>query len=169
MLFHLPVWIGVLLTGCSTLMLLALQQYGVSMSPFSCQKNMCAWKWPENELISIHCISLVEAHFQLAGMLIQKVIPLVIRLQDLVGYTCSVRSEEVAKRVWGPVGFGWQVRKLEVLIAFLVFTMAGCFFGELRYASPPAGEILKGLVVPKLEGPGATGLAISLLGAMVMP
>ena len=29
MLFHIPVWIGVLLTGLSTLMLLALQQYGV--------------------------------------------------------------------------------------------------------------------------------------------
>jgi Mn2+/Fe2+ NRAMP family transporter len=61
------------------------------------------------------------------------------------------------------------VRKLEVLIAFLVFTMAACFFGELGYASPAAGEVLKGLVVPKLEGAGATGLAISLLGAMVMP
>ncbi|CAM6106189.1 unnamed protein product [Calypogeia fissa] len=89
MLFHLPVWIGVLLTGCSTLMFLALQQYGV--------------------------------------------------------------------------------RKLEVVIAFLVFTMASCFFGELGYAAPSAGDILKGLVVPKLEGSGATELAISLLGAMVMP
>lgn len=29
MLFHIPVWCGVLLTGFSTLGLLALQQYGV--------------------------------------------------------------------------------------------------------------------------------------------
>jgi len=29
MLFNIPVWIGVLLTGLSTLVLLALQQYGV--------------------------------------------------------------------------------------------------------------------------------------------
>lgn len=29
MLFKLPIWVGVLLTGLSTLMLLALQQYGV--------------------------------------------------------------------------------------------------------------------------------------------
>jgi manganese transport protein len=29
MLFKIPVWIGVLLTGLSTLVLLALQQYGV--------------------------------------------------------------------------------------------------------------------------------------------
>lgn len=30
MLFKIPIWIGVLLTGLSTLVLLALQQYGVS-------------------------------------------------------------------------------------------------------------------------------------------
>lgn len=89
MLFKIPVWIGVLLTGLSTLMLLALQQYGV--------------------------------------------------------------------------------RKLEFFIAFLVFTMAGCFFAELGYAKPDAKEVLHGLFVPQLKGNGATGLAISLLGAMVMP
>ncbi|KAH9715807.1 metal transporter Nramp1 [Citrus sinensis] len=89
MLFKIPVWIGVLLTGFSTLILLALQQYGV--------------------------------------------------------------------------------RKLEFLIAFLVFTMAGCFFAELGYAKPEAKEVLHGLFVPQLKGNGATGLAISLLGAMVMP
>ena len=32
MLFSIPIWIGVLLTGLSTLMLLALQQYGVFIS-----------------------------------------------------------------------------------------------------------------------------------------
>ncbi|XP_027187310.1 metal transporter Nramp1 isoform X4 [Cicer arietinum] len=89
MLFNIPVWIGVLLTGLSTLMLLALQQYGV--------------------------------------------------------------------------------RKLEFLIAFLVFTIAACFWAELGYAKPDAKEVVKGLFVPQLKGSGATGLAISLLGAMVMP
>ncbi|XVF86339.1 hypothetical protein PTKIN_Ptkin18bG0031500 [Pterospermum kingtungense] len=89
MLFNIPVWIGVLLTGLSTLVLLALQQYGV--------------------------------------------------------------------------------RKLEFFIAFLVLTIAGCFFAELGYAKPVAGEVLNGLFVPQLKGNGATGLAISLLGAMVMP
>ncbi|KAI6672049.1 hypothetical protein NL676_006934 [Syzygium grande] len=89
MLFKIPVWCGVLLTGLSTLMLLALQQYGV--------------------------------------------------------------------------------RKLEFLIAFLVSTIAACFFGELGYAKPVASEVLDGLFVPQLKGDGATGLAISLLGAMVMP
>lgn len=89
MLFNIPIWIGVLLTGLSTLLLLALQQYGV--------------------------------------------------------------------------------RKLEFLIAFLVLTIAGCFFAELGYAKPDGAEVLKGLFVPQLKGSGATGLAISLLGAMVMP
>ncbi|KAG8643782.1 hypothetical protein MANES_11G066100v8 [Manihot esculenta] len=89
MLFKIPVWIGVLLTGLSTLVLLALQQYGV--------------------------------------------------------------------------------RKLEFFIAFLVSTIAACFLVELGYAKPSASEVLYGLFVPQLKGQGATGLAISLLGAMVMP
>lgn len=40
---------------------------------------------------------------------------------------------------------------------------------ELGYAKPVAKEVVTGLFVPKLNGNGATGLAISLLGAMVMP
>ncbi|XP_073008352.1 metal transporter Nramp3-like isoform X2 [Typha latifolia] len=88
-LFKVPVWCGVLITGLSTLMLLLLQQYGV--------------------------------------------------------------------------------RKLELLIAFMVFLMAVCFFVELAYAKPNSSEVLRGLFVPELKGSGATGLAISLLGAMVMP
>ncbi|XP_051152631.1 metal transporter Nramp6 [Andrographis paniculata] len=89
MLFKIPLWCGVLITGLSTLILLLLQQYGV--------------------------------------------------------------------------------RKLEILIALLVFTIAGCFFAELGYAKPKAPDVLHGLFVPQLSGSGATKLAISLLGAMVMP
>ncbi|KAG6435925.1 hypothetical protein SASPL_100806 [Salvia splendens] len=88
-LFKIPVWVGVVCTGCSTLLLLALQRYGV--------------------------------------------------------------------------------RKLELLIAMLVFIMAACFFGELSYVQPPAKEVMKGMFVPKLSGQGATGDAIALLGALVMP
>lgn len=61
------------------------------------------------------------------------------------------------------------MRKLEILIALLVSTMAVCFFVELGYAKPKAPEVLEGLFVPQLKGSGATKLAISLLGAMVMP
>ncbi|XVF36964.1 hypothetical protein REPUB_Repub19eG0104000 [Reevesia pubescens] len=88
-LFHIPVWVGVLCTGLSTLLLLGLQRYGV--------------------------------------------------------------------------------RKLEMLIAILVFVMAGCFFGEMSYVKPPASGVIKGMFVPKLAGQGATADAIALLGALVMP
>ncbi|KAH9691292.1 metal transporter Nramp5 [Citrus sinensis] len=88
-LFNIPVWVGVLLTGGSTLLLLGLQKYGV--------------------------------------------------------------------------------RKLEMLITVLVFIMAACFFGEMSYVKPPAADVLKGMFVPKLSGQGATGDAIALLGALVMP
>ncbi|KAL5703858.1 hypothetical protein ACHQM5_022358 [Ranunculus cassubicifolius] len=88
-LFHIPVWAGVLLTGLSTLLLLGLQRYGV--------------------------------------------------------------------------------RKLEVVVALLVFLMAGCFFAELSYVKPPIKDVLEGMFIPKLKGDGATGSAISLFGALIMP
>lgn len=65
--------------------------------------------------------------------------------------------------------FVMQVRKLEFLIAFLVLTIAICFLIELGISKPDASEVLYGLFVPQLKGSGSTGLAISLLGAMVMP
>ncbi|KAL2325873.1 hypothetical protein Fmac_024931 [Flemingia macrophylla] len=40
---------------------------------------------------------------------------------------------------------------------------------DLGYAKPNAKEVLKGLFIPELKGSGVIGLAISLLGAMVMP
>lgn len=61
------------------------------------------------------------------------------------------------------------MRKLEFLITFLVLTIAACFLAELGYAKPQGSEVMRGLFVPQLKGEGATGLAISLLGAMVMP
>nr|WNH25165.1 natural resistance-associated macrophage protein 7 [Fagopyrum tataricum] len=88
-LFNIPVWVGVLLTGFSTLLLLAVQRFGV--------------------------------------------------------------------------------RKLEALIAALVFVMAGCFFGEMAYAKPPAKELFEGMFIPKLKGKDATASAISVFGALVMP
>ncbi|XP_062098754.1 metal transporter Nramp6.1-like [Humulus lupulus] len=88
-LFNIPVWGGVLLTGSSTLLLLGLQRYGV--------------------------------------------------------------------------------RKLELLISVLVFVMAACFFGEMGYVKPPASGVVKGMFIPKLSGQGATGDAIALLGALIMP
>jgi Mn2+/Fe2+ NRAMP family transporter len=51
----------------------------------------------------------------------------------------------------------------------LVFVLAACFFGEMGYVKPPAADVLKGMFIPKLSGQGATGDAIALLGALVMP
>ncbi|GLJ37285.1 hypothetical protein SUGI_0756240 [Cryptomeria japonica] len=89
LLFHIPIWAGVLITGLSTLLLLGLQRYGI--------------------------------------------------------------------------------RKLESVITVLIFAMAACFFGELGNAKPDSIGVLKGMFVPLLKGNGATGLAISLFGALVMP
>eukprot|EP00245_Coleochaete_scutata_P003495 TRINITY_DN1511_c0_g2_i2.p1 TRINITY_DN1511_c0_g2~~TRINITY_DN1511_c0_g2_i2.p1 ORF type:complete len:568 (-),score=102.99 TRINITY_DN1511_c0_g2_i2:532-2235(-) len=89
MLFGIEVWIGVILTGFSTLILLALQTFGV--------------------------------------------------------------------------------RKLEIFISLLVFVIAACFFVEMGYASPNFSEIIEGLVVPRLRDTHATAIAISLVGAVVMP
>ncbi|GMH17158.1 hypothetical protein Nepgr_018999 [Nepenthes gracilis] len=88
-LFHIPLWIGVLLTGFSTLLLLGLQKYGV--------------------------------------------------------------------------------RKLEFLIALMVFIMAGCFFVEMSDVKPNAKQVIEGMFIPKLSGPDATADSIALLGALVMP
>ncbi|XP_040938091.1 metal transporter Nramp5 [Gossypium hirsutum] len=56
-----------------------------------------------------------------------------------------------------------------MLIAMLVFVMAGCFFGEMSYVKSPASGVITGMFVPKLAGQGATDDAIALLGAFVMP
>ena len=47
--------------------------------------------------------------------------------------------------------------------------MAACFFGEMSFVKPPAKDVLKGMFIPKLSGHSATGDAIALLGALVMP
>ncbi|KAI3976381.1 hypothetical protein MKX01_038680 [Papaver californicum] len=63
----------------------------------------------------------------------------------------------------------YEVRKLELLIAILVFVMAACYFAEMSYVKPPAADVMKGMFIPKLNGQGATGDAIALMGALVMP
>ncbi|KAB5568573.1 hypothetical protein DKX38_002366 [Salix brachista] len=79
----------------------------------------------------------------------------------------SVDLEELFMKILAT--FLKLIRKLELLISVLVFTMAACFFGELSYVKPPASGVLKGMFIPKLSGHGATGDAIALLGALVMP
>ncbi|KAM7253292.1 hypothetical protein ACFE04_025910 [Oxalis oulophora] len=63
----------------------------------------------------------------------------------------------------------YGVRKLEMVIAVLVFAVAACFIGEVTYVKPPPVDVLKGVFVPTLRGHQATADAIALLGALVMP
>ena len=56
-----------------------------------------------------------------------------------------------------------------MLIAGLVLIMAACFFGESGFVRPPAENVLKGMFIPRLKGHDATGDAVALLGALVMP
>ncbi|PPD69933.1 hypothetical protein GOBAR_DD33191 [Gossypium barbadense] len=42
-------------------------------------------------------------------------------------------------------------------------------YGEMSYVKPPASGVVKGMFVPKLNGQGATGDAIALLGAIFIP
>ena len=61
------------------------------------------------------------------------------------------------------------MRKLELLIAVLIFVVAACFFGEMSHVKPSAADVLEGMFIPKLSGQGATGDAIALIGTNVMP
>ncbi|CAN6247784.1 unnamed protein product [Urochloa humidicola] len=60
-------------------------------------------------------------------------------------------------------------RKLEFIIAAFMFTMAGCFFGELTYLRPSAREVLKGMFVPSLQGKAAAVNAVALFGSIITP
>ncbi|ERN03710.1 hypothetical protein AMTR_s00203p00032500 [Amborella trichopoda] len=88
-LFHIPIWAGVLITGLNTFLLLGLQRYGV--------------------------------------------------------------------------------RKLELLLATMVFLMAASYIAELAYAKPKVSQVFTGMFIPKLSGNGATGAAIALIGALLSP
>eukprot|EP00898_Chlorokybus_atmophyticus_P008123 jgi/Chlat1/8311/Chrsp78S09214 len=62
-----------------------------------------------------------------------------------------------------------QIRKLEVVIGSLVLVMASCFIIELGYVNPQWGDAAMGLVRPRLPGSEAVLIAVSLVGAVVMP
>ena len=61
------------------------------------------------------------------------------------------------------------VRKLEAFMASLVGVMSLCFLAELCYADGDAGEIIAGITLPRLPNSQALYIAISLVGAVVMP
>ncbi|CAI6003436.1 unnamed protein product [Closterium sp. NIES-65] len=61
------------------------------------------------------------------------------------------------------------VRNLEVFIALLVMVIACCFFIEMGHAPVDGMAVLEGMFVPRIQDLGALAIAISLIGALVMP
>jgi manganese transport protein len=60
-------------------------------------------------------------------------------------------------------------RQIEALIASLVGVIAVCYIAETIFARPDWGQIAYHAVVPWLGGPTAVLLAVSIIGATVMP
>ncbi|EPS72193.1 root-specific metal transporter, partial [Genlisea aurea] len=117
--------------------------------------NICLWLLAETAVIAADIPEVIGTAFALN---------ILFRIPVWIGVLCTGFSTLL---LLGLQRFG--VRKLELLIAVLVFIMAGCFFGEISFVKPPMGDVLKGTIVPKLTGNSATGDAIALLGALVMP
>eukprot|EP00897_Mesotaenium_endlicherianum_P010930 jgi/Mesen1/9866/ME000070S09149 len=60
------------------------------------------------------------------------------------------------------------VRKLEAFFGGLILAMAATFARILTEARPDPASIAKGLVVPYVP-PGTAGMAVSIVGAVIMP
>ena len=61
------------------------------------------------------------------------------------------------------------VRKLEAFMASLVGVMSLCFLAEVTFVDAPASSVVAGVVLPRLPSTKALYIAISLVGAVVMP
>jgi manganese transport protein len=60
-------------------------------------------------------------------------------------------------------------RPLEAVITAFVAVIGICYLGELWFAHPPLGTVLKHAVVPEFEGSESVLLAVGIIGATVMP
>ena len=61
------------------------------------------------------------------------------------------------------------VRKLEAFMAALVGVMSLCFLAEVTFVDAKASSVVAGIVLPRLPGSKALYIAVSLVGAVVMP
>ena len=61
------------------------------------------------------------------------------------------------------------VRKLEAFMASLVGVMSLCFLAECTYVDAAVSSVTAGIIIPRLPGSTALYIAISLVGAVVMP
>jgi manganese transport protein len=60
-------------------------------------------------------------------------------------------------------------RPLEAVITSFVAVIGICYLGELWFAHPPLGTVLKHAVVPEFDGSESVLLAVGIIGATVMP
>jgi manganese transport protein len=60
-------------------------------------------------------------------------------------------------------------RPLEAVITAFVAVIGICYLGELWFAHPPLGTVLKHAVVPEFDGSESVLLAVGIIGATVMP
>ena len=63
----------------------------------------------------------------------------------------------------------WGFRRLEAAITGLVAVVVLAFGLEVLKSSPSAGGVTRGLFVPQFDGNGSALLAVSIIGATVMP
>uniref|UniRef100_A0A7S1SN05 Uncharacterized protein n=1 Tax=Tetraselmis chuii TaxID=63592 RepID=A0A7S1SN05_9CHLO len=62
-----------------------------------------------------------------------------------------------------------NARRLEVVIGLMVGVMSVCFIIEMILANESFSGIIAGLLIPRVPDSGAAYIAVSLLGAVVMP
>ena len=89
---------------------------------------------------------------------------LIFNISTWVGVVLTSMSTMV---FLGLQSFG--VRKLEAFMASLVGVMSLCFLAEVTFVDAPASSVVAGVVLPRLPGTKALYIAISLVGAVVMP
>jgi manganese transport protein len=64
---------------------------------------------------------------------------------------------------------GRGFRPIEAFITALVGVIAVCYLAEMVFSHPSFGQVARGSVTPWLGGSGSVLLAVSLIGATVMP
>ncbi|CAG8486643.1 599_t:CDS:2 [Paraglomus brasilianum] len=62
----------------------------------------------------------------------------------------------------------YGVRKLEIFFMALISIMAVCFWIEMFQSEPDVGEILEGIIIPRVPS-AAVVQAVALIGAVIMP
>jgi manganese transport protein len=82
-------------------------------------------------------------------------------------WVCAVLTGLAAFAILGMQVHGF--RRLEATITAMVAVIVLAFGLEVLRGKPAAGQVAHGLFIPMLPGPGSAFLAVSIIGATVMP